>query len=220
MNVDTRAGSAPDPEQLILPEFPSNRPGHSSYQLFAAEAAAASAGSLAGRNGWTAEIGAWVRTLATSVVYATLIVTFGFQVARVEGHSMAPTLNDQDRLVVDKAAYLIGEPRRNDIVMLLNPSNPDQSFVKRLVAEEGDEVLIVDGRVSVNGVELPDDYVPDEYRGRDDYGPYHVQEGYYFVLGDHRNSSSDSRHWGPVPKKYVIGKVRLRWWPIPTARLF
>ena len=172
------------------------------------------------QSGWFRDALAWCRTLASSVVYATLIVTFGFQVARVDGQSMAPTLTDQDRLIVNKFAYRVGEPRRNDIVMLLDPANPDQSFVKRIIAEEGDEVRIVDGRVHVNGVPLPDDYVPAEYRGHDDYGPYHVQEGYYFVLGDHRNSSSDSRHWGPVPKKYVVGKVQLRWWPIPNARLF
>jgi signal peptidase I len=166
------------------------------------------------------ELLAWFKTLASAAVYATLIVTFGFQVARVEGQSMAPTLADQDRLIVNKFIYRISEPRRGDIVMLYYPLNPDKSFVKRVIAEEGDQVRIVDGRVFVNEVPLADAYVPPEYRGHDDYGPQVVPEGYYFVMGDHRNNSSDSRHWGPVPKKYIIGKVQLRWWPLPKARLF
>ena len=79
---------------------------------------------------------------------------------------------------------------------------------------------IVDGRVYVNDVPMADDFVPPEYRSHDDWGPRVVDEGYYFVMGDHRNNSSDSRHWGFVPKKYIIGKVQLRWWPIPTAHVF
>ena len=69
-------------------------------------------------------------------------------------------------------------------------------------------------------IPLKDDYVAAEYRSHDDWGPQVIPEGYYFVMGDHRNNSSDSRHWGMVPKKYIIGKVQLRWWPVPTARVF
>jgi signal peptidase I len=166
------------------------------------------------------ELVAWVKTLLSAAVYAVLIVTFGFQVARVEGQSMAPTLEDQDRLIVNKLVYRIGEPRRGDIVMLYYPLNPEKSFVKRVIAEEGDTVRIVDGRVYVNDIPLKDDYVPSEFRSHDDWGPQVIPEGYYFVMGDHRNNSSDSRHWGMVPKKYIIGKVQLRWWPVPTARVF
>jgi signal peptidase I len=171
-------------------------------------------------NVWKDELVAWFKTLASAAVYATLIVTFGFQVARVEGQSMAPTLADQDRLIVNKFAYRIGIPRRGDIVMLYYPINPDKSFVKRVIAEEGDTVRIVDGRVYVNDVPMDDSFVPPEFRSHDDYGPEVVKEGYYFVMGDHRNNSSDSRHWGLVPKKYIIGKVQLRWWPLPHARVF
>ena len=140
--------------------------------------------------------------------------------ARVKGQSMTHTLEDQDRLIVNKLVYRLSSPRRSDIVMLYYPINPEKSFVKRVIAEENDVVRIVDGKVYVNDVPLRDDYVPPEYRSHDDYGPTVVQEGYYFVMGDHRNNSSDSRHWGMVPKKYIIGKVQIRWWPVPTARIF
>lgn len=170
--------------------------------------------------GWWDEFMAWVRVFASAAVYATLIVTFLFQVARVDGQSMAPTLEDRDRLIVNKLAYRIGEPQRGDIVMLYYPLDPDKSYVKRVIAEEGDMVRVVDGQVFVNDVPLPDDQIPPEYRSHDEWGPQVIPEGYYFVMGDHRNNSSDSRHWGFVPKKYIIGRVQVRWWPIPTATVF
>ena len=166
------------------------------------------------------EVWSAVQTLVSAAVYATLIVTFGFQVARVDGLSMAPTLEDHDRLIVNKLVYELGDPRPGDIVMLYYPINPEKMFVKRVIAKEGDTVRIVDGRVYVNDVPLHDDYVPAEFRSHDDYGPQVVQQGYYFVMGDHRNNSSDSRHWGPVPKKYIVGKVKVRWWPLQAATIF
>jgi signal peptidase I len=166
------------------------------------------------------EVVAGLQTLISAAVYATLIVTFGFQVARVDGLSMAPTLEDHDRLIVNKLVYELGDPRPGDIVMLYYPLNPDKMFVKRVIAREGDTVRIVDGRVYVNDVPLRDDYVPAEFRSHDDWGPQVIQQGYYFVMGDHRNNSSDSRHWGPVPKKYIVGKVKVRWWPLQDARIF
>ena len=180
--------------------------------------------ALDGTPVWLSRVGeeliAWFKTLASAAVYATLIVTFGFQVARVEGMSMAPTLQDQDRLIVNKLAYRLGDPKVGDIVMLYYPLKPEKSFVKRIIAEEGDQVRIVDGKVFRNDVQLDDSFVLNEYRSHDDWGPQVVPEGYYFVMGDHRNNSSDSRHWGFVPKKYIIGKVQLRWWPLTNAKIF
>jgi signal peptidase I len=166
------------------------------------------------------ELFAWAKTLTSAAVYATLIVTFGFQVARVEGQSMAPTLEDQDRLIVNKLAYLLDSPKVGDVVMLIYPKDPTKSFVKRIVAEPLDTVRIVEGRVYVNDELRPDEFIPDEYRGSDDLATEVVAEGYYFVMGDHRNNSSDSRHWGFVPKKYILGRVQLRWWPFSHARVF
>jgi len=166
------------------------------------------------------EIGTWLKTLASAAVYATLIVTFGFQVARVEGVSMAPTLEDQDRLIVNKLAYRLHDPQIGDIVMLYYPVHPEKAFVKRVIAREGDRVRIVDGRVYRNDILIDDSFVPSQYRSHDDWGPRVIDEGFYFVMGDHRNNSSDSREWGLVPKRYIIGKVQARWWPMAQARVF
>src|SRR5262245_31903822 len=117
-----------------------------------------------------------VQTLLSAAVYATLIVTFGVQVARVDGLSMAPTLEDHDRLIVNKLVYELGEPRPGDIVMLYYPLNPEKMFVKRVIAKEGDTVRIVDGHVHVNDVPLHDEYVPAEFRSHDDWGPQVIQQ--------------------------------------------
>jgi signal peptidase I len=157
---------------------------------------------------------------AVEAIVAIFTTTFIFQVARVEGNAMAPTIENQNRLIVNKLAYHTGEPHVGDIVMLYYPLNPDKTFVKRVIAEEGDRVRIVDGRVYRNDVRMDDAFVPAAFRSHDDWGPQVVPEGYYFVMGDHRNNSSDSRHWGFVPKKYIIGRIALRWWPLSTARTF
>ncbi|MEQ1869278.1 MAG: signal peptidase I [Vicinamibacterales bacterium] len=200
--ADTTSSDVVPEPPLATPPGVSVRPGPSVWQRIGAE------------------IVSGVQTLFSAAIYATLIVTFGFQVARVDGLSMAPTLEDHDRLIVNKLVYELGDPRPGDIVMLYYPLNPDKMFVKRVIAQEGDTVRIVDGRVYVNDLPLHDEYVADEYRSHDDSGPTVVQQGYYFVMGDHRNNSSDSRHWGQVPKKYIVGKVKVRWWPLQDARIF
>jgi signal peptidase I len=163
---------------------------------------------------------ATVQTLFSAAVYATVIITFGFQIARVDGLSMEPTLEDRDRLIVNKLVYTLGDPRPGDIVMLYYPPNPEKMFVKRIIAQPGDTVQMTNGQVSVNGVPVHDDYVPEGFRSHDDLEPSIVKDGYYFVMGDHRNNSLDSRHWGPVPKKYIVGKVKIRWWPLQDAKIF
>jgi signal peptidase I len=167
------------------------------------------------------ELLAWFKTLVSAAVYATLIVTFGFQVARVEGQSMAPTLEDQDRLIVNKLAYRIGKPQVGDIVMLYYPREPEKSFVKRVVAGPGDTIRSVNGRLFLNEVPLRDDFIPEGYiDSHDTWGPRSVPDAHYFVMGDHRNNSSDSRTWDWVPERYIIGRVELRWWPVGHVRMF
>jgi signal peptidase I len=164
--------------------------------------------------------GRWLASLISVGAYALLVATFGMQIARVEGASMSPTLKDQDRLIVNRLVYRFRDARPGDIVMFYYPVQPELSFVKRVIAEGGDTVSIIDGQVYVNDSRLDDTFIPAEFRSHDVWGPQVIPEGYDFVLGDHRNGSSDSREWGMVPKKYIVGKVQARWWPIVTARLF
>jgi signal peptidase I len=166
------------------------------------------------------ELLAWARTLTSAAVYATLIVTFGFQVARVEGRSMEPTLHDQDRLVVNKLAYQLHDPVVGDVVMLRHPSTPGLSLVKRVIAAPGDTVAFSNGVVFRNGIAVDEKFLAADLRSFEDRDAIVVPEGYYFVLGDHRNNSSDSRAFGPVPKKYILGRVQVRWWPLPDAKSF
>ena len=172
------------------------------------------------RHRLTEELVAWMKTLTSAAVYATLIVTFGFQVARVDGMSMEPTLENNDRLVVNKFAYRIGDPQVGDIVMLYSPLQPEKALVKRVIAQAGDEVRIVNGRVFRNGVVVDDSFVAPQFRSHDDWGPQVVPDAHYFVMGDHRNNSYDSRDWGFLPKKYIAGKVQVRWWPMGHGHLF
>ena len=129
------------------------------------------------------------------------------QVARIEGQAMSPTLKDQSRVFVNKLVYQYDEPRVGDIVMHWYPEDPDKAFVKRVVAEGGDVIRSIEGRVFVNETPEPDRQIPDEFRSHDSWGPLVVRPGYYFVMGDHRNNSSDSRTWGQVPRKYIIGRI-------------
>jgi signal peptidase I len=166
------------------------------------------------------ELFAWFKTLVSAAVYATIIVTFGFQVARVDGESMTPTLENHDRLIVNKLVYRWTDPKVGDVVMHYWPEDPSKSFVKRVVAAEGDTIRSDAGKVYRNEVLMDDGFIPPQYRMQDTWGPIVVRRGYYFVLGDHRNNSLDSRAWGEVPKKYIIGKIQLRWWPLNHARIF
>jgi signal peptidase I len=158
--------------------------------------------------------------LGLGVLLAAMSVPLVFRVARVEGQAMAPTLRDQDRLLVNRWSYRASPPRRGDIVMMHYPRNPQRLFVKRVIAGPGDTVHIRNGQTYVNGEPEAAAYVVPEARSADTWGPAAVPEGHYFVMGDRRNNSSDSRHWGYVPAGYVVGRVTLRWWPMADARQF
>jgi signal peptidase I len=155
-----------------------------------------------------------------TVLLAVVTASFLFQPARIEGQAMAPTLRSGDRVVVNKAAYRWQQPHRHDIVMMYYPNRPEKVFVMRVVAEEGDQVRIRDGRVYVNDVQVDDTFIEPAFRGRDMWGPEVIPEGYYFVMGDNRRNSADSRHWGYVPHKYILGRIALRWWPVSDLRTF
>ena len=167
---------------------------------------------------------AQLATSALVLVFSTmglvLAATFLMQITRVSGPSMQPTLDDHDCLLVNRLSYELGTPHAGDIVTLYYPADPERVFIKRVIATEHQSVQIVNGRVFVDGVPMRDDYVGAAFRSYENWGPEVVDDGYYFVMGDHRNDSSDSREWGFVPRRYVIGRVAFRWWPLGRVQFF
>jgi signal peptidase I len=160
------------------------------------------------------EIRAWARDLVIAAALAAVIIVFFYQPVKVEGTSMAPSLADQERIFINKFVYHFGVIERGDVVVFWYPLDPTKSFIKRVVGLPGDLVQIREGHVFINGQRLPEPYVPPEYQDFSDYGPLRVKPGEYFVMGDHRISSNDSRMFGPVPARYIYGKAVFAYWPI------
>ncbi len=155
----------------------------------------------------------WLRDLLTSIVVAFLIITFLYQPVRVEGTSMMPELRDQERLFINKFEYHFEPIHRGDVVVFHYPLNPVKSYIKRVIAVPGDDVSVQDGQVYVNGRELREPYVPRRYRDNRSYPDTVLKADQYFVLGDHRLISSDSRDFGPVSRNLIYGKASFVYWP-------
>lgn len=169
------------------------------------------------RSGLMVEFRGWVKDILLAIVISFLMVVFLYQPVKVEGTSMQPELLDQERIFVNKFVYHFEGIQRGDIVVFWYPKDPSKSFIKRVVGVPGDVIQIKDGQVYVNGQLLQERYVPTGYQDLDSYAPIRVKEGFYYVLGDHRNASNDSRSWGLVPRKYIYGKAVFRYWPVDKA---
>lgn len=158
----------------------------------------------------------WVRDLAFSVLIAVVSIVFIYQPVKVEGTSMMPGLADQERIFINKFTYRfgLGSIERGDTVVFEFPGDISKSYIKRVIGLPGDRVRIDDGQVYVNGEPLTEDYVEPDYRDDVPMREIVVKPDEYFVLGDHRNSSSDSRVWGTVPRKYIYGKAVFCYWPL------
>jgi signal peptidase I len=158
----------------------------------------------------------WLRDLLLSVVIAVIVILFLYQPVKVEGTSMMPTLEDQERIFINKFIYRlgVGDIERGDTIVFYFPHDPAKSYIKRVIGLPGDRVEVERGRVRVNGFQIDEPYVPDEYRDTNSAAPLTVPEGQYYVLGDHRSSSNDSRSWGTVPRRFVYGKAVFIYWPI------
>lgn len=167
--------------------------------------------------GILAEFRGWLKDILLAVVIAFLMVVFLYQPVKVEGTSMQPELLDQERIFVNKFVYHFEEIHRGDIVVFWYPKDPSKSFIKRVLGVPGDVVSIREGQVYINGQLVEERYVPRGYQDADSYPLVRVREGHYYVLGDHRNASNDSRSWGLVPRKYIYGKAVFRYWPVVKA---
>jgi signal peptidase I len=159
---------------------------------------------------------AWFRDLMLSVLIAVLVILFLYRPVKVEGTSMMPSLLDQERLFINQFSYKfgLGDIKRGDTVVFWYPEDTTKSYIKRVIGLPGDTVSVDDGYVIVNGKKLVENYVPPEYRDNRPYPPTVVPSNDYFVLGDHRVSSNDSRAWGFVPRNYIYGRAVFVFWPL------
>jgi signal peptidase I len=158
----------------------------------------------------------WARDLVFSVVLAVLVILFLYQPVKVEGTSMMPTLDDQERIFINKFIYRFhfSSIDRGDTVVFWFPGDPTKSYIKRVIGVPGDRVAVDHGTVIVNGQKLLESYVPAEFRDDNSMALKTVPPDEYFVLGDHRSSSNDSRAWGMVPRRYIYGKAVFVYWPL------
>ena len=157
--------------------------------------------------------------LALSLALAMVLIMFGFEPVRVEGYSMRPRLQNNERLFVDKAAFWFEPIRRGDVVVFHYPRDLRQNFIKRVIGMPGDTVVIWGGTVFVNGQKLIEGYVPQGFQDYSDYSAVKVPAGAYYVLGDHRNSSNDSRFWGCLPGGDIFGRAVFAYWPVADLGL-
>ena len=188
------------------------------------------------------EILEWVLTVVAAVMIALPIRAFAFELVRVDGRSMDNTLANGEIMFVSKFDYAStwlsfpwqddeakeraarittgGEPKRFDVVICRYPGRGDTNFVKRVVGLPGDVVEVREGYLYINGEKYDEPYIPDEYRGGslNTYGPYEVPEGHYFVMGDHRNNSNDSRSQGAISRDMIVGHARSVLFPFNEIR--
>jgi len=157
---------------------------------------------------------AWMRDLVISLAISAFIIVFLYQPVKVEGTSMMPSLDDQERIFINKFVYRIEPIQRGDIVVFRYPRDPAKSFIKRVIGVAGDHVRIVDGHVFLNSKMLEENYVPGVYQDERSYPEIVVPPDSYFVLGDHRSLSNDSRDFGPVDASYIYGKAVFGYWPV------
>jgi signal peptidase I len=158
-------------------------------------------------------LGLWIRDLLISAGVSVLIILFLYQPVRVEGTSMLPRLEDHDRLFINKFVYHITSIDRGDVVVFHYPRDPEKSYIKRVIALPGDRLRIDHGQVWVNGKALAEKYVPPMYRDTRSYASTIIPDDSYFVMGDHRSISSDSREFGVVERDLIYGKAVFVYWP-------
>lgn len=156
----------------------------------------------------------WVRDILISLAVSAFFIIFLYQPVKVEGTSMMPTLEDQERVFINKFVYRLESIERGDVVVFRYPRDTSKSYIKRVIAVAGDRVKIEDGLVYVNDRQIAEVYVPQMYEDVRSYPETVVPPHSYFVMGDHRNLSNDSRDFGPVDESYIYGKAVFGYWPV------
>lgn len=159
-------------------------------------------------------VAVWARDLLVSLAISAFIIIFLYQPVKVEGTSMMPGLEDQERIFVNKFVYRWEPIQRGDIVVFRYPRDTSKSYIKRVIGVAGDRVRIENGQVYVNDQAVDEDYVPSEYADARSYREETVPAHSYFVLGDHRTMSNDSRDFGSVNERYIYGKAVFGYWPM------
>lgn len=164
----------------------------------------------------TAQKGFWSETLEAlvlAVILAAVIRFFLFEPFYIPSGSMEPTLMPGDRIIVNKFIYLFKEPVRGDIMVFRYPKDPERDFIKRVIGVPGDTVEIRNSDLYINGKKVSEPYLPAGLKFQD-FAPVTVPPGNFFMLGDNRNNSEDSRFWGMMPKANIRGKAILIYWPL------
>ena len=156
----------------------------------------------------------WLRDLVISLAISAFIIIFLYQPVKVEGTSMMPSLDDQERIFVNKFVYRLEAIQRGDIVVFRYPRDTSKSYIKRVVGLAGDHIRIDDGLVYVNDKPLDEDYVPAAFAHNRSYPETVVPQNSFFVLGDHRSMSNDSRDFGAVKETFIYGKAVFGYWPV------
>jgi len=161
-----------------------------------------------------AVLSVWIRDLVISLAISAFIIVFLYQPVKVEGTSMMPSLEDQERIFVNKFVYRLEPIERGDIVVFRYPRDPSKSYIKRVIGVAGDRVRIDGGQVYVNDQPIEEDYVPPAYADDRSLNEVTVPPHCYFMLGDHRSMSNDSRDFGPVKDGFIYGKAVFGYWPM------
>ena len=159
----------------------------------------------------------WLRDLVFSVGIATFVILFLYQPVKVEGTSMLPGLEDQERIFINKFVYKWEAIARGDVIVFRYPRDLSKSYIKRVIAIGGDKVRISEGQVYVNGKLLEEGYVPPQYADERSMAEYKVATNGFFVMGDHRSMSSDSRDFGAIDRTLITGKAVFVYWPVQNA---
>src|ERR1700723_2516923 len=160
------------------------------------------------------ELRSWTRDLAVALGLALVIIIFLYQPVKVEGTSMAPLLSDQERIFINKFVYRFEPIERGDVVVFWYPLDRSKSFIKRVVGLPGETIELRRGHLFIGDKELAESYVPASFFDGSSYGPLQIPAGSYFVMGDHRDSSNDSRMFGAVAREFIYGKAVFAYWPV------